>query len=186
MDEKARIEVFYTTCPTTPEREKISYETLDWWKSQPVNLRVVTPMLAKCSVAEFNRLRRVYADQVAKGDHIVADDDAIPLCDIREAFGMFQRYPDFGTLSLWPEPCVIHPWTEIEAFEDDEVMEHCSVGVIRLCRKGMPFPPSESVGYDRTHADAIRAIGKKVGLLKNYRCKHLGENKSTLWTAAAQ
>ena len=169
------MQVFYTYC------EDRGFNCLEWWKSQPVELHVLTPEIVGCSVAEFNRDRRVYADQLAKGDHIVADDDAIPQCDILKAYEVFRKYPDFGTISLWPENCVINPWTEIEAFEDDEVMEHVSVGVVRFCRKGMPFPPSERLGYDRTHADAIRAIGMKVGLFKNFKVNHLGEGRSSLW-----
>lgn len=182
------IEVFFTTAPTTEERKRMAEECLAWWKSQPVKLHVLTPEFAKCSIPEFNRERRIVADRLAQANHIVADDDAIPQCDILQAFDVSRKYRDFGTLSLWPQNCNIQRWTEIEAFEDDEVMEHNSVGIIRFCQKGMPFPPSERLGYDRTHADAIRAIGMKVGLLKNFKVLHLGEGieKSTIWNKPNQ
>jgi len=169
------MQAFYTTIKDR------GFGCLEWWKSQPVELYVVTPEVVGCAVEDFNRLRRVYADHMATGLHIVADDDAIPQCDIQEAFNLAGKYPDFGTLSLWPEPCIIHQWTEIQAFEDEHVMEHASVGVIRIQQKGLPYPPSNGIGYDRTHGDAIREVGKKVGLLKNFHCYHYGENKSSLW-----
>lgn len=181
------VDVFFTTAPTTDERKQMSRRCLAWWKSQlHADVHVLTPEDAKCSIPEFNRERRIMADRLAKGDHIVTDDDAIPQCDVLKAFELFKKYRQFGTISLRPENCTIYPWTEIQAFEDDEVMEHVSVGVIRFCQKGMPFPPSDRLGYDRTHADAIRAIGMKVGLFKNFTCIHLGENKSTIWNNPSQ
>lgn len=175
------VQVFFTTCAETDERKAFAKESLAWWESQMGQVTVVTPEDVKCSVAEFNRERRVFADAMAKGNYILADDDAIPQCDIMKAFAMAQKYPQFGTLSLWPENSNINRWTEFDwVFEDDNVMEHNSVGIVRICQKGMPFPPSTSPWYDRTHGDAIREIGLKVGFLKNFTVHHLGEKKSTL------
>jgi hypothetical protein len=173
--------VYFCTAPTTDERKGIAQQCLAFWDKQDVEFHVITPEIVGCSVREFNRERRVYADRLAEGIHIVTDDDCIPEFDIRDALNVIQGHEQFGTLSPWPTNCTIYPWTEIAAFEDDEVMEHCSVGIFRLSRKGMPFPPSTGVGYDRTHGDAIRAIGMKVGLLKKHKILHLGEGKTSLW-----
>jgi hypothetical protein len=159
----------------------------------------------------FQKTRRVFADTEAEGEvYILADDDCEPptiegrlLCMpfakvimdmygetvnpvIGEAPQTCQHPgPKFGMLSAWPDPATIGTWTpeDYEVYEDAHVKEFHDVGGLRICRKGLltDWPEQTEKGYDREHCAALRAIGWRVGYLKNIRTFHHGEGKSDLW-----
>lgn len=198
MGDGQPVDVFWCSAPKGKEREAIAERSLDWWRGVDcVKVHIVTPSALHCDIGDFNRLRRVYSDKAAATDpYILTDDDCFPVCseDGTESHSAFRdylergvetlrRHPDFAILSWWPINATINRWTEIEAFEDLQVTEHVSVGGIRMCRKGhiLCWPQSDGVGYDRTQADYIRKIGRKVGYFQHLRMKHEGEAKSTLW-----
>ena len=152
-----------------------------WWTK-------ATVIVAEVNKKEFQLARRVIADHLAETDpFVLADDDCLPeyfgggdACDIA------LRHGRFAILSALPRNATIHPWTPTstihEVYEDAEVLEHVSVGGIRVCRKGAlkDWPPMDGPGYDAAQAEALRAIGRSVGYFKNLTCEHLGES-STVW-----
>lgn len=138
---------------------------------------------------KFQSWRRINADEKSSGAvYVVADDDCLPQSEpfVELALGILAAHPDFGILSLWPMNCRINRWTPegYTAFEDDEVMEHHSVGGIRFCRKGLiaEWPEQTGRGYDAEHCGALRAAGYRVGYFKNLTMNHVGEGYSTVWT----
>lgn len=100
--------------------------------------------------------------------------------------GLMSKYPQFAIISLTPSNATINPWTP-EGYTPtlaDDIMEHFSVGGIRLCRKGVvrDWPMQDGRGYDALHARAIRKAGYRVGLAREFKYNHLGEGYSTVWT----
>lgn len=184
------MEVFFCTCPITEERKSIAQSCLAIWKVMDVELTVLSPYSLFCSKSDFQRQRRIVADELAKRDvYILADDDCIPH-NIDKGIRALRSHPDFGILSLWPENANIVRWTPegYEIQEDLEVMEHYSVGGIRICRKGAMlkgWPQQSGLGYDAEHCDALRASGWRVGYSQHSRMFHLGEGKSEVWSQSS-
>lgn len=135
----------------------------------------------------FRRERRIQAEAKAQGKvYIVADDDCLP--DPRSVISddSLWRLSHFAVLSFWPVNAKLNPWTPkgYAPYEDREVMEHVSVGGIRVCRKGAMkyWPPCpDDKGYDGIEAEVLRADNWKVGYLKTAQMLHLGEGFSTVW-----
>jgi hypothetical protein len=70
-------------------------------------------------------------------------------------------------------------------YEDHDVIEHVSVGGIRVMQAGAmkDWPQMEPgiAGYDRVQADYLRSKGYRVGYLKRFVMNHVGEGHSTVW-----
>lgn len=143
-----------------------------------------------CSAREFQKQRRIFAEEHASGKYyIVADDDCLPPEGnewMSKACEIMDRYPQFAILSLWPRNAVIQRWTpeDYETVETEDVAEHFSVGNLRVCRKGAltEWPEQTEAGYDNTQCVALRKAGWRVGYFRNIKMIHLGEGvgKSTI------
>lgn len=137
----------------------------------------------------FQRQRRIIADERATTPiYVCADDDCLPGYEefVERAVEIMERHPQFGILSMWPVNCQINRWTPegYGPFEDEDVMEHVSVGGIRFCRQAVvDWPDSAPAerGYDRQHADVLRAAGYRVGYFKHIQMNHIGEGYSMVW-----
>lgn len=183
-------DVFFCSVPQSDERDEIAQRCLKAWLSIPnLWVRCPTPITMGCTLAEYNRQRRVHADAVAVTPiYILTDDDMLPPSDIVvQGLTTMMRHPDFAILSAWPDPATINRWTPegYRPYEDDEVMEHVSVGGLRFCRKGPlnEWPLADGSGYDMEQAQALRKAGYRVGYMKHVRALHLGEGKTELWAA---
>lgn len=183
-----KLEVFFCTCPQTAEREQAAVQALDWLDHHSSAITIVTPDRVGCSLKNFNRQRRVWAEEKAKGKfYVLTDDDLIP--DRADALAAgceaLLSHPDFAILSAWPSNANIGRWTPFgyDVYEDLDVTEHVSVGGLRFVRRGaMPYwPTTQCVGYDRVQADALRNMKWRVGYCQHVRALHLGEGKSELW-----
>lgn len=184
------MEVFLTTSASTPLRMAMFSMTKTYWKSnKEASLTVLYG-----SGQRFQRLRRLSADLKAKGPYyICADDDCLPQPFAMNALlATVHGYPNFGMLSFMPANANIEQWTPdvCEAvngvvFEDHDVIEHVSVGGIRVMQAGVmqDWPAMEPgmSGYDRVQADYIRSKGMRVGYLKRFVMNHVGEGHSTVW-----
>lgn len=183
-------DVFFCSAPLSDEREEMAQRTIQAWLSIP-NLRVhyLTPVSLGCSLEEFQRERRIHAEQEAKGDiYVVADDDCLPLGGgdyVERAIYTMRRYPQYAILSAWPLNAKINPWEAATQPDTPDVMGHVSVGGIRFCRKGtlVGWPSQSGPGYDMQHCEAIRAIGSHVGYFHTIHMRHLGEGLSEIWMA---
>jgi len=142
-------------------------------------------------VWDSQKKRRVIAEEDAEEDiYVLADDDCLPQAEpfLEEGVRILEEHPEFAILSMMPTNAKINPWrpapTDYVVHEDDDVMEHVSVGGIRFCRKGCltEWPPFTGPGYDREHCDALREAGYRVGYFKNLKMLHLGEGYSTVWS----
>lgn len=169
-----------------------------WRREEKVSYRHISPLSLDIPESSFQRERRVHADLHSMGStFILADDDCLPLslAFVERAVDILERHPEFAILSLWPSNCVINRWTSKkplsqiytlagDVYEDEEVMEHVSVGGIRFCRKGslQEYPPMLNKGYDMEHCIALREAGYRVGLFKQIKMNHIGEGYSTVWT----
>ena len=162
------------------------------WQQEPeLRLRQITPQLINCSLVEFQRASRIWADQDADTDpYILVDDDLLltPETQLGELVQLLARYPEFAILAPLPRPATIYPWTpeHYRPVLDQQVMEHVSVGSLRLSRKGAmkEWPPAGAgPGYDRIHCDALRAAGWRAGYARQHAMLHLGEGYSTVWKA---
>lgn len=147
---------------------------------------------------EFQRERRMRAEEDARSDiYVCADDDCLITGEdqiIARAKDIMDRHPQFAILSLWPVNATIYRWTpgikDLErcvdgsVYEDEEVIEHVSVGGIRFMRKGAmkEWPPIEpgSAHYDRIQCDYLRSIGYRCGYFLDIGMNHIGENYTTL------
>lgn len=194
------LEVFWCSHPTTSERAAIAARTLELWQKVPyTHLQILTPGNLNVTPHEFQRERRIYADEAAQGPfYILTDDDCLPIeADISLrafrhslAIGLetLKGHPEFAILSAFPANATIHRWTpppeKYLPYEDLQVMEHVSVGGLRVIRRGSMtkgWPPLDSnLHYDALHCSALRAAGWRVGYCQFFRCDHLGEGKSTL------
>lgn len=170
-------------------REEMSAHCREQWElsRHPWAMVDLTPERIDTTPEHFQKLRRVWAEEKARGEYyIVTDDDClVPGGDwIMEALSIMERHPDFAILSLWPENANIHRWTpeEYDPIEDPEVLEHFSVGGVRLCRKGIltSWPVLEGKAYDNVQCEAIRKAGYRVGYFKSLKMLHLGEGRTTL------
>lgn len=161
------------------------------WEKESLNRAAyLTPQDLKCSAAKFQLVRRATADVMAKTDfYILADSDCLPQAApfVEEAERLLETYDAFAMLSLMPSNCTINPWTPetYTAHLDARVMEHHSVGGIRICRKGVveKWPSIEDKTYDAQHCEEIRKLGFRVGYFRNITMNHLGEGYSQAWAA---
>lgn len=196
------IDCFWTTAATGNLRVGMAISTLERLKGDDaINLLVLrTPgawlepkdirfTTLACTDTEFQVERRREAENMAMTDiYVLADDDCMPigLNFFEKGVKVMEGHPEFAILSAWPSNAVIHPWTPEEgtAFEDEDVMEHVSVGGIRFCRKGAmkKWPKAHGAFYDREQADYLRGEGWSVGLMRQVRMNHFGESYSTVWS----
>lgn len=179
---------FCTLDEETPLRAAFAATCLERWRAETVCRWSITPSILNCTPFEFQRQRRIFAENLARGEiYILADGDCLlgPESPIPQALSLMAKYPDFGILSLMPENCTIVPWTpeNYAPILTDEVMEHVSVGGIRFCRKGIlgDWPAQNGPGYDGIHSEAIRKAGFRVGYARNLLYNHLGERFSSVW-----
>jgi hypothetical protein len=201
-------DLFFCTAPTSLMRMGFAIACLERWRLEPsVRVTILTadyeehiewftpwermcPYMRLGPLAEFQRQRRIYADGAAQSDpYILADDDCLLPADFDLPFALelASVQSDFRILSTWPANATIHKWNpqDYRPVETLELLEHVSVGGIRICRKGMlaEWPAQDGPGYDGTQCEAIRAEGGRVGYLKNFPHLHLGEGRaySTVW-----
>lgn len=182
------VDVFFCTAPQSHERSGMASDTLATWLDTPhVRLHVLTPLKLGCSLVQFNRYRRIWADSESPSSvYILTDDDASPLGTdfIQRGLAVMATHPQFAILSAWPVNCKINPWEKATVPDDGEVLEHVSVGVLRFCRKGAleDWPAANGgPGYDMQQSEALRRAGWHVGLMRRVKAEHLGEGKSELW-----
>ena len=164
------------------------------WRGEPAaDLQVILPEALECPVRDFQKTRRVWAEErtlsLLRPYYVVADDDCLPQAGpfLEDAIEVMEAHPDFAILSLLPTNAEIHPWRPPwpkMASEDSEVMEHHSVGGIRVCRSGVmkEWPELVRPGYDQEHCEAIRGAEYRVGFFKKIKMNHLGEGYSSVWT----
>lgn len=184
-----KLEVFFCSAPQSDDRVKLSAEMWKIWQATPgIKLTALYPERGKSY--EFQRTRRMIAEERSKGDfYILTDDDIEP---------DWRGVPDWLTrgvrqLEFHPEFASLHPWlegiqrwtpTDYKPFEDGDVMQHHSAGGIRFIRKGCmrDWPEQVGPGYDNTQGDYLRQNGWRVGYMKNLKAIHHGEGKrSDLW-----
>jgi hypothetical protein len=184
------MEVFLTTSATTPMRSAMFALTKTYWQwNEEFNLAVL-----QGSGLEFQKQRRILAESKAKGPYyICADDDCLPQpFSMTALLATVHGYPQFGMLSFLPANANIEQWKPECSetvngcvYEDHDVMEHVSVGGIRVMQAGAmkEWPEMEPgiSGYDRVQADYLRAQGLRVGYLKRFLMNHIGEGHSTVW-----
>lgn len=157
------------------------------WLGLGVNLRLLSPKKLGCSDSDFQKLRRAAADVLAKDAiYILTDDDVEPITPIALGLQAMEAHPEFAIISAFPANCNISRWTPVdyEPFEDMSVMEHYSVGGIRICRRGAMFkgwPLQTGQGYDTEHCEQLRTCGYRVGYSQHFRMTHHGEGKTTVW-----
>lgn len=158
-----------------------------YWLGLGVNLRLLTPRKLGCSDIQFQKLRRAAADVLAKDPiYLLVDDDCEPITPIDLGIRALEEHPDFAMVSAFPSNCAIHRWTPegYEPFEDMSVMEHYSVGGIRIIRRGCMikgWPEQTRAGYDSEHCEQLRNCGFRVGYSQHFRMLHHGEGKTTVW-----
>ena len=186
------IDVFFCSIPYSAGSPRMAMrdKCLERWEHVPgANIRRIEPKSLECEDREFQRLRRIYADINADSHvYVVADDDCLlpDNFNLYRCLGIFQD-STFMMLSLLPSNANIVEWNP-EGYVPHgtyDVMEHVSIGGIRFCRKWhlKSWPPmGESAGYDRIHADAIRAEDGRVGYFRHHSMEHLGEGCSSVWT----
>jgi hypothetical protein len=185
------IDVYFSTMDYPSElaiREAMSDQCRERWMKERVPVK---PLWVPASnPVEFQRTRRIHADQYAGSPiYVLADDDCLlgEESPIAPMLDLMARYPEFAILSLLPSSAPIYPWTP-EGYTpvlNEEIMEHVSVGCIRFCRKGAmkDWPPMDGPGYDGIHCQALRDAGWRVGYARQHTMVHLGERLSTVWEA---
>lgn len=181
------VEVYFCYVPTNGTRSLMMQLCQENWRLRSgFEIKLLFPENAK--VVDFQLERRKIADSDAKGSiYVVADDDCLPQAQpfVAEAIEIMERHPNFGMLSLWPDNEKINRWTpeDYAPYEDEDIMEHVSVGGIRFCRKGIikQWPSQSQNGYDGQHGEAMRLAGYRVGYLKHLTMTHLGKGRSTVW-----
>lgn len=153
-----------------------------WQKETGVRFHWLTPAIVGCMTAEFQRDRRIWADEHATSDpYFVVDDDCLLAAEspVPGLVDLMQRYPDFSIISAWPSNCTIGRWTpeDYSPLVNEDIWEHVSVGNVRCCRKPVQqeWPALRSRGYDNDQCAQIRAEGHRVGLARNFKHVHLGE-----------
>ena len=176
-----------------------------WLMESEADLQTLTPEALRCDLRRFQRERRVEAEKRAivaqKPFYVLSDDDTLiahPDPFLPEAVQTMREHPEFAILSLWPSNSVLGKWKAddlpgYEPYEDDEVMEHVSVGGIRICRTGAvplaewPEMHPKLWSYDAQQGTAFRDAGYRVGYLKRKpgqdypAMNHLGRHFSLIW-----
>jgi hypothetical protein len=193
------ISCFVCLNPVNELRFGMAVSTIEMWKQHPVVLVILHPSpgggyyhpawnyLPKVGVeGEFQKERRVVADDLGGSIYIVADDDCLFLGSVGKSLELMRSHPGFAILSAKPINAKINLWTpeDYETCQTDDVQEHVSVGQIRFCRKGAltEWPAFVGPGYDREHCNALRDAGWRVGYMQDIKMNHLGEGASTVWT----
>ena len=180
-------EVFFCSAPKTADRSAIASGVRHRWKElDDIKLIELTPRILGCDDFSFQKQRRVAADMMAKNSvYILADDDCLPLTDFESGINAILEHPQFAIVSAFPSNCTIQRWTPegYDVYEDLAVMEHHSVGGLRIIRRGAmrEWPEQTGPGYDREHCQALRDAGYRVGYSVFFRMEHLGEGKTTVW-----
>lgn len=156
------------------------------WRRENVKIVHLTPDSLDCSPREFQRARRIVAEDLASGPYVLADSDCLLLkSPVEPLLDLMARYPEFSIVSLMPSNATINPWTPENYIPvlTEELMEHVSVGGIRFCRKGAlkDWPQAYGKGYDAIHCEVLRKAGFRVGYARNVTMNHLGEGFSTVW-----
>ncbi len=160
------------------------------WKSEKgAQVEALTEWLCACDAREFQRERRIAADEMADSDiYVVADDDCfLPAdFDLDACLKIMNEHPEFAVLSLMHSNCNFSEWTpeNYAVQSDSDVAEHYAAGGVRFCRKGVikEWPPmGDGPGYDTIHGEAIRAAGYRIGYFRKHFDFHLGEGKSSVW-----
>lgn len=115
--------------------------TLEAW-----NLPGLEPVAIQCGLKKFELHRRVTAENVSKGDYILADIDYGPL---EEEFGviaekLLAENPDAGLLKPDLGSCTLKVH-----------------GTVDICRKGIitHWPTPQSASYDKEHSEAYQRVG---------------------------
>lgn len=133
-----KLDVFWCTAAASERRATIAAATKDWWRdwcqANRADFIELNPSIAQCGAIEFNRTRRIIADQEARDSlYILTDDDCIPVSGDSVPAGletlgrMGEGQFRFGILSAYPQNCTIHPWTPGE-----EVVV-CFCGRLSMC-----------------------------------------------------
>jgi hypothetical protein len=185
------IDVFLCTAADEPIRQQMfTLTSARWAQEAGIHLHIINPTRLECDPHEFQRLRRIYADEHADTSiYVVADDDCLlpgrsPLPDV---VPLMEQYSEFAVLSLLPANANIYPWTpsDRQVICNDDVMEHVSVGGIRFCRKGLlkiwPDMEGHRPVYDKVQCEQIRREGRRVGYARQFKMNHLGEGYSGIW-----
>lgn len=157
---------------------KLCYDR--WLEEKDVNFHYLTPSLVECSVREFQRSRRIYADRHADSSiYVVADDDCfITPRLIPRMLELMNSRPQHGILAPLPVG-FIYP----DGLSD--VLHRESVGGVRFCRKlpeSFIWPETGGLGYDYAHCQALsHQLSLKFGYAIEVPLFHLGEGYSTVW-----
>lgn len=141
-------DVFFCTAAISEQRAAIAQKTKTWWKAwcrqYKATFTELNPAILKCSAIDFNRSRRIVADNASRFLHyILTDDDCLPLSGdtIPRGLETLGRYGDrpnrFAILSAFPENATINPWTPGE-----EV-------VVCYCGKNYTCPSCHGRGHYR-------------------------------------
>ena len=185
------VDLFFCIASQDSERAEMGVKCMERWSNEPgVRHIVLRPEDCQVSPEEFQSVRRVVADMMGQSEfYILADDDCLPQDEpfIEQALQIMRDNSDFGILSLFPANCAIQAWTpeDYEPRNTDDILEHHSVGGIRICRRGVitEWPEQTGRGYDAEQCAAVRAAGYRVGYFKRFHMEHLGEGKTTVWQA---
>lgn len=194
------IQVFLCHVPGNAQREEWLGQCLARWNQLGVSPHLLHP---SGNPQQFQRDRRIAAEKLTpwwKRFYILADDDCLPLDDdcVERGIRILRKHRQYASLAMFPKNEGIQPWTpnpidnaanglpaDYAVQNDENIMEHVSIGGIRFCRRGClkdwPAMP-EWGGYDRIQADALRAAGYRVGYIKTLHFEHLGQGATTVWT----
>jgi hypothetical protein len=184
------MQVFLTTCINAPPIRKAMFNLCETFWNQQADVEMET-ILGHGRM--FQRQRRILSELRSAGKfYIVADDDCLPASfQVKRLLQVAEKYPEFGILSFYPMNATINSWTPDPAeaiggfaYEDSDVMEHVSVGGVRLVRSRIhaDWPEmNEHNGYDFIQCSYLRSKGFRCGYLKNFVMNHIGELHSTVW-----
>ncbi len=187
------IDVFLCHVPGTHLRNSMyNLCRIRWEGEGGARIRHLNPKRLGVTAYEFQRSRRIFADDHAESEiYVVADDDILLEADpvVGRGETLMKAYPDFAVLSLaetkpdWKT--WVPDWPEYKAFHDEAVTEHVSVGGVRFCRRGAvkSWPPMDEgiKTYDHVHGQAVRDAGYRSGYFKHLHGLHLGRGYSTIW-----
>lgn len=185
-------ELFFCTAPQSEERERIATKMASHWLALGVKFQRLTPRLLGCSDFDFQSLRRSCAEILAKEPFYLLVDDDVELTEgtIAQGLEILRREAQFGILSAMPTNATITRWTPdtYDAYHDQLVTEHHSVGGLRFIRRGSMFkgwPEQTARGYDLEHCQAMRDCGYRVGYMYDIKMFHHGEGKAETWAKSS-